>query len=607
MKYFTLSILMILYSVNTVFGGIRFSATTDRTRVVLGEQIVVTATLVSTEELKNIQAPVLQSTEYFTVTNATRNQSQSSSIQIINGKMTQKVEITYLFYYTLSIKKMGKFTFPALSYKHGGQTYSTKPFPITVGKEPAQSKSISIHIKMNKKRIYKGEQGILTADVAKKIQAPVNLTNEGFVSIIESIEKTFGKTFSINRLFLDKVAQSQKRINGEIYQVFSLSFAVVPLKDGKITLPPIPFKYESLKQIQGRRRDIFDDFFGGGFFGGNVQRTAKTAYSNRLTIDVRALPQPPDDFTGAVGKFSLDASVSTNSVPSGEAVTLGIVLRGSSRPGNMGDIKLPELPDFEVFTPEKHTSVDTTAKGISTRKKYKYLIIPREMGKKVVPSIKWTYFDPAKGTYKTLETQPIPINVTKGKKGSKRQATRYLTQEDTHEVGKDIRYIKTPVKIKNQSSTPYKNPLFFVLFPIPFLLALFALLYRVQATVLKNDPKMRLRKRALQTAKTAISTLRKDFSQGKNANAVSGIAEVIENYITHRFGFAATGKTLDELKDELVERDIDKNVTEALVPFLETLDSHRFSGSNPDIKIASNLLEEASQLIEKLERKEKKA
>lgn len=606
MKGVTLATFLVFSYIHLVSADIQFSATTERTRVVLGEQIVVTATLVSTKELKNIQAPPLQSTDYFSVLRINRNQNQSSSIQIVNGRMTQKVEITYLFYYHLSIKKEGSFTFPALSFKYGGKTYSSKPFPITVGKEPVKSKSISIHIRLNKKRIYKGEQGILTAEVAKKPQAPVNLTNEGFISIIESIEKTFGKTFSINRLFLDKVAQSQKRISGEIYQVFALSFSVVPLKAGKITLPPVPFQYEELKQVRGRRRDIFDDFFGGGFFGGNVQRITKTAYSNRLSIDVRALPQPPDGFTGAVGTYSLDASVSETSVPAGEAVTLGIVLRGSSRPGNMADIELPDLVDFEVFTPEKQISIDTTTKGISTRKKFKYLLIPREKGKKTIPPITWIYFDPGKGAYKTLATQPITLTVTKGKKGSKRQSTRYLTQEDIQEIGKDIRYIKTSVVIKNQSSTPYKNPLFYILYPIPFLLALFALLYRVQATILKKDPKLRLRKRASQTAQTAVANLRKEFSEGNKENAVSRVAEIFENYLTHRFGFAAVGKTLIELKEELTQRNIKERVTESLIPFLETLDNYRFSGSGADTKTVSDLLDKVSQLIEELERKEKK-
>ena len=520
--------------------------------------------------------------------------------------MTQTKEITYLFYYHIALKKEGTFTFPSLEFKYGSESYKSKAFPITVGKEPVQTQNISVNVRLNKNRIYAGEQCILTFEVSRKPQAPVNLTTQGFVTVIDNLEKSFGKNFSINRLFTNKVAESQKRIKGVIYLTYSLSFSVIPLKAGSYSIASVPFEYMEIKQAQRKRRSFFDDFFNDPFFGRGIQQIPKTAYSNRLSVTVLPLPPQPGGFTGAVGTFSLNASVNENKIPAGDAVTLNIEMRGSTRPGNITDIKLPDMPDFEIFTPEKHTYVDTTAKGISTRKKYKYLVIPREEGEKTIPPITWTYFNPDKGAYKTLSTDQITITVTKGKKGKKR-LTRYLTQEDIREVGRDIRYIKMPQKLKHQSSEPHKNLLFVFLFPIPFLIALFALLYRLQATVLKKDPSMILRRRALHKAKSALAKLNKEFSTTTSANAVSRIAEIIETYISHRFSFAAIGKTLDELKEELTKLDVDQSVTDTLVPYLEQLDIYRFSGSTPDKKVSLELLERAKLLIEKLKRKEKKA
>ena len=125
--------------------------------------------------------------------------------------------------------------------------------------------------------------------------------------------------------------------------------------------------------------------------------------------------------------------------------------------------------------------------------------------------------------------------------------------------------------------------------------------------MLKKDPSVILQKRALHKAKIALAKLSKEFADSTPANAVSRIAEIIETYISHRFSFAATGKTLDELKEELAKRDVDQPVTDTLVPFLEQLDIYRFSGSTADKKTITELLEKAKQLIEKLERKEKKA
>jgi hypothetical protein len=263
------------------------------------------------------------------------------------------------------------------------------------------------------------------------------------------------------------------------------------------------------------------------------------------------------------------------------------------------------MEGFEVFTPEKHTFVDTSAGGISTGKRFKYLVIPREEGNKTIPPINWVYFNPKLKEYKTLSTSPIPITVTKGKTGAKRQ-TRYLTQSEIQEIGRDIRYIKTTTTFKNQSNIPYKNPLFFVLYPLPFLIAFFAFLYRIQATVLKKDPLLQLKKQAYNKAKREASKFKKEFLEKIPDNALSRIAEIIENYITHRFGFNASGKTLEELKEELLKRNIDKSVGDSIIPFFEKLDSYRFSGLKTDSSLCNELLDKSCTIIEGLEYRGKK-
>jgi len=580
----------------------QFTASPNTDVATIDEQVTITATIISDKEIKNITGPSLPAAEFYTILRTGRNQQQSTSVQIINGKMTQSINISYIFTYTLALKKIGVFTVPGLLFSHEGKTYSTRPFNITVTKVGKQE--VKVAVRADKKELFVSEQGILTVEILKTVNAPVELTNDGFVSAISHIEETFGKNFSINRLFRDKVSQSQKQIDGQVYQVFSLSFSIIPLNSGTYTLQSIPFQYHELKR-SGSRRDPFSDFFGDSFFGGGINRTSKVAYSNKLNVTVNALPPSPADFSGAVGAFSLSAKVNEHTVSAGEAVTLSINLRGTTRPGNLKDITLSDMSDFEIFTPEKHTSVDTSAQGISTTKRYKYLVIPKEEGDKTIPSIQWVYFNPKLKEYKTLSTSPIQITVTKGKTGSKRQ-TRYLTQSDIQELGQDIRYIKTSTVLKNQSHVPYKNSLFFILYPLPFLIAVFAFLYRIQATILKKDPMLQLKKQAFQKAKKEASALKKSFLEKIPDNALSRIAEIIENYISHRFGFNASGKTLEELKEELVKRDIEQSVSDSIIPFFEKLDSYRFSGVTPDNTLCNELLDTSCRIIEGLESRGKK-
>ena len=581
--------------------GATLTVTAERTRVTMDEQIAITATVVSTKDLGKPAMPRLLPSDWYTLSHTSRNQQESRSVQIVNGKMTQTSEITYLFYYWLAPKKEGAFTFPALIFEHGDVVCKSKPFPVSVSRQPVEARPVSLVIRMSKKKLYVGEQGILTVEIRVKTGAQVDLNGQALNTIIEGIEETFGKIFSISRLFKNRVAQSNRQIDGQVYQVFGFSFSVVPLRAGNIVLPSIPFVYQELRRTQQRGRDPFDDFFGGNFFGTSVQRVPRTSHSNRVSVQVSPLPTAPPDFSGAVGSFSLDATVSRSTVPAGEAITLAVSLSGSTRPGNLGEIALPDMPEFEVFTPEKHTHVDTASRGISTRRRYKYLIIPREQGQKEIPVITWTYFDPTKGSYRGLSAGPIAISVSKGKGGRKKQ-TRYLTQEDIREVGHDIRYIKTPASLSFHSGEPYKNPIFYILYPIPFLLALFSLLYRLQATILKKDELVVRRNRAYRVARRALAGLITDRAKGGGDESFAGLAEIIEQYVSDRFGFAAAGRTHDEVRDILVERGVATQVVEDLVSLILLMDSIRFGGAGQDGTTVTAHVATARQLIGELEK-----
>ena len=142
MKKIVPSLFLLFFLHVNASGSIRFSVTTERTRCVLGEQIVITATVVSDKDLKNSTAPALPPSGFYSLVRTSSDQRQSSSIQIINKKMTQTKEITYLFYYRIALKKEGTFTFPSLEFKFGSESYKSKAFPITVGKEPVQTQNI---------------------------------------------------------------------------------------------------------------------------------------------------------------------------------------------------------------------------------------------------------------------------------------------------------------------------------------------------------------------------------------------------------------------------------------------------------------------------------
>ncbi len=597
-----ISCALILLTASALHAGISFSVSTDKSQVAAGEQFLITARVVSDKELSNIQPPAIPPSEYYTVVN--RSQNQSSSIQIINGKMSK--EVSTIFHFALTAKKEGSFTFPSLQFTHAGKSYRSKPFTITISKTQQKSRDLTVSVFCSKRSLYVGEQGVLTVRVAHKPGAPINLTDQGFGTIVKTVEETFRKNFAISRLFSNQIGRSQKQINGQVFQVFELGFSLIPLKSGAYTLPAIPFQYESLRRVRRRSVDpFFDDWFGGSIFGDGLQRIPQTAMSGRFTLTVKELPTPPAGFSGAVGSFALEADVSPRELPAGEAATLKIAIRGNTRPGNMGDVTIPELSDFEVFTPEKATSVDTTVNGFVTRKGYKYLLIPQTEGRREIPAITWTYFDPEAADFKTASAGPFPLSVSKGS-GRTAQQSRYLTQEDIRQVGRDIRFIKTPARLKNQSPYPHRNTLFLVLYPLPFLLAVFSGLYRAQSRRRSRERDQFERQQALRRVFKEANSLKKTAS-GLNPEQLTGrIADITEGYITHRFGFAAAGKTLDELREELVNRGVAPEHAGKVADYLRNLDMYRFGGIRPDQQVVNELIATMQGILADLEQYAKK-
>lgn len=589
-----------------VSAQVRFSATTERTQISMGEQVVITATLITNRQSGSPSIPSVSSSDGFSVLKTDQRQSSSSSIQIINGSASQKTEIYNIFYYYIAPSKTGNFTFPSLEISLDGKKYRTDPIAFTVKDEAVSNPDIKVMLHLNKKSLYVGEQTIFTFKVAQKAQSSTDVNN-GFMPALEKLEKGFGSDFALNRLFTNQITTTQERIDGEIYKVYSLRYALYAVNSGTYNIPAVPFGYQELRRVRSRRSDpFFDDFFDmNSFFGNGVQAVDKNALSNSLTINVKPLPSAPSGFTGSVGKFTLTASVNPTDIPAGEAVTLKISLKGSTRPGSIGDVILPKLADCEVFKPELQTVTDTSVNGLSTRKAYKYLLIPRQEGTLVIPPVSLTYFDTETGTYKTASSDTLKVAVSKGKENSSVQ-NRYLTQEEIREVGKDIRYIKTAIKIRNQVERPYHEPVFYLLFPIPFVIFILSLLYRFQASRQKRNASQQIRRKALSAAKKKLSELRKQHTILSSSQFLGKVSETIEQFISQKYGFAATGRTLDELKNELLSNNTDKQTVAELTSFIEHLDGYRFGGLTLDELSKISVLDKATSFLYGLEKGSKK-
>lgn len=144
---------------------------------------------------------------------------------------------------------------------------------------------------------------------------------------------------------------------------------------------------------------------------GPLREEALPLTASAKPLEVRALPSEgrPPTFSGAVGQFHIEASVSPANVHVSEPVTVRIALGGSV---DLDRVDLPGIASSEAWKAYLPRALEQAApaKGAPT-KIFEQTIVPLHGGDLTVPPVSFTAFDPDAGTYVTRSTQPIRVAV----------------------------------------------------------------------------------------------------------------------------------------------------------------------------------------------------
>ncbi|MEO5957991.1 MAG: BatD family protein, partial [Opitutaceae bacterium] len=153
---------------------------------------------------------------------------------------------------------------------------------------------------------------------------------------------------------------------------------------------------------------------GGGVIGflQHRQYDQYTITSNTPTLEIKALPQAPAGFGGAVGQFKLAAKVIPEKAVVGEPITWTLELSGT---GNWPDIAgLPSRDvssDFRVVQP-KPKRAPADGKIFDASIEEDVVLVPTKAGSYPLGPIHFSYFDPKSGAYKTLTAPRTMVVVT---------------------------------------------------------------------------------------------------------------------------------------------------------------------------------------------------
>lgn len=532
--------------------------------------------------------------------------SSQSSFQMINGKTTHSSTIT--FTYVLLAEKEGDHTLPAASVKANGKTIRSGTATIQVlpssnasqgsssgrgsasqstphSDDDLSDRDLFITATASKSKIYEQEAVVLTY----KLYTLVN---------IRQLSGDMPELDGFHCQELNSKAQMSlkyERYNGRNYgTAIWRQYVLFPQKSGKMTIPSISFDAEV--EVTNHNADPFDIFFGGGSLTQMLRKTLKTP---EIEIDVKPLPSPaPSNFSGAVGKFSMTASLTPEQLDANDAASMRIIVSGQ---GNMKLMKAPVVDapkDFEVYTPKETDKTSNTAAGAKGNVVFDYVIVPRHGGKYSIPPVEYVYFNPETEKYVTLRTDSFHLAVAKGKPVASGASVR--EKEDLRVLSSDIHYINTRRADIRESVDGFFGTTSYIMIHVGAAL-LFLLLLAVFYRQAKANADI-ARKRGKRAGKEAAKRLKLARKLLKNHEAGPFYEETLRallGYAGDKLNIPMTHLAKENVREALAARGVDESLIRQYMDVLESCEFARFAPGDP-MATMDKIYEFATQAINNL-------
>jgi len=542
--------------------------------------------------------------------------SQNSSIQIINGKVSRSVE--YTFTYMLVAGEEGIFKLPPAKVLVDGNLYESNPMKIQVVKSNTSQQNqkgsanqgntnagegdlkddVFIRAVVNKRSPLQGEQIIVTY----KLYYRINISAPEF-----NKEPSF-RGFWVKDLLKDRqsYAQYTENYKGQQYHVAEVKkFALFPQRSGKIVIDPANAicQAQVKSQSQQRSRDpFFDNFFNDPFF--NRYRTIEVEINtNPITIDVKSLPSKnkPADFNGAVGSFDFKSIIDKTELKANEALNLKFTISGKGNVELIDKININFPPDFEVYDPKISKKITTSDAGVSGRKTFEYLVIPRTAGEFVIEPVKFSYFDLSSKSYKTLMSPEFKIQVAKGDGSAVNLSYSGVNQADIKYIGTDIRHIKTQIPHFNITGAFFfGSTLFYILVISPLaLFILFIIIWKKELEKRSNIALMRNRK-ATKVAHKRMKKAHIFLKENKREEFYVEISQALWGYLSDKFSIPLANLSMETVSESLSKKEVKEEI---IKHFTDTLNNCEFARFAPGqgASAMENIYNEAVNIISIIE------
>ncbi|MBX5438666.1 MAG: BatD family protein [Thermoflavifilum sp.] len=489
------------------------------------------------------------------------------------------------------------------------------PGLIRSGEDPMAviRKNVFVKVNVDKTDVYQGEQIVATYKLYTRLQT---------TSDVMKVPAFSG--FSTHDIDLPNPPQATTEIvDGKRFKVFTIRKTILfPLQTGNLQLDPVEIDNKVRLYILNRSprhvrhgdpleeflKDPFhfnpfdDPFFDDPFGGGSGLSYRDFDYhlsSNPVTIHVKPLPEEgkPENFTGAVGNFTITATVDKPSLSTDDAGTLKVTVSGE---GNLQMISAPAIDfpgSFDTYDPKIEDHFRKNSIPFSGSRTFEYVFMPHAAGDYTIPAIRFAYFDPQTKTYKQVETEPIALHVTMGN----RAATAPVDFGQQHILPDQLAPIHfSPLLWLRSDFTLWRQWWYWMLLALPLAGIWFWRRQQRKLALLRADEVLWKNKQANRIARKRLAQAGELLRQHQEKAFYQETSQALWGYLSHKCNIPFAALSREKVREALLHMSVQPEQVESLFQLLDHCEQALYApaASSGDME---KVYQQAMQWISSLE------
>ncbi|MEZ4352645.1 MAG: BatD family protein [Myxococcota bacterium] len=340
--------------------------------------------------------------------------STSTSITIVNGRMTRTHEVTFVHRYALTARREGPLRVPAFRVRQGTTERETRPFDVEVSSVPT-SDAFEVRLELPEGPLFVGQKVPVAIELHIDRDRVEDLV--GYQLLVPFFESPMLRFLDDRSAASDDALEIQtghgvlrlpattteRTIGGRRRIVLRAERTMIPL-----AAEPVESEGPTAVFTLGRG-------FRQGFFGRREATSSERylASGDPVRLEVVEVPREgrPASFAGAVGEgFSLEVSADRSVVQLGEPIGLTLRLRGH---GDLSTAGLPPLDAEGLFDAERFRLPAEAPPGIVDEEGKTFEVTLRVLDASVreIPALAYSWFDAGTRRFETTHSRPIALSV----------------------------------------------------------------------------------------------------------------------------------------------------------------------------------------------------